>query len=99
VAQDRRTRGVELGRYTIRAGERIVYGQRVLGVARLTDLPTHGHGRRYIIERGLTCMDELRAIVAEYLDQAGRWDAIPAEPCCLLDHIEASFDDERRGPP
>jgi hypothetical protein len=32
---------------------------------RLTDVPADGHGRRYIIERGLTCMDELRAIVAD----------------------------------
>jgi hypothetical protein len=40
------------------------YGQRVLGVVRLTDVPAHGTGRRYIIERGLSRMDELRAIVA-----------------------------------
>jgi len=52
---------------------------------RLTDVPADGHGRRYIIERGLTCMDELRAIVADYLDQAACWDAIPAEPYCLPD--------------
>jgi hypothetical protein len=50
--------------YTISARERVVCGQRVLGVTRLTDVPPTGTGRRYIIERGLSRMDELRAIVA-----------------------------------
>ena len=36
---------VELARYTIAAGERVIYGQRVLGVVRLVDLPAGGHGR------------------------------------------------------
>jgi alpha-D-ribose 1-methylphosphonate 5-triphosphate synthase subunit PhnG len=76
---------VELARYTIGAGERIVYGQRVLGVVRLTDIPADGRGRHYVIERDLTSMAELEAIVADYLQQAARWDAVPAEPCCLLD--------------
>jgi hypothetical protein len=73
----------ELGRYRITAGERIVVGQRVLGVVRLTDVPATGCGRRYVIERGLTVMAELEAIVADYLDQAQRWDAVPAELCWL----------------
>ena len=80
---------VELGRYTISAGERVIYGQRVLGVVRVVDVPAVGRGRRYIIERGLTSMAELRAIVADYLEQAARWDAIPAEPVCVIEAIEA----------
>jgi hypothetical protein len=36
----------------------------VLGVTRLTDVPPTGTGRRYIIERGLSRTDELRAMVA-----------------------------------
>ena len=80
---------IELGRYTISSGERIVYGQRILGVVRLTDVPADGHGRRYVIERGLTSMAELRAIVADYLGEADRWDAVPAEPCCLNAGSEA----------
>ena len=78
---------VELGRYTISAGERVLYGQRVPGVVRLVDVPVDGPGRRYVIERGLTSMAELQAIVADYLQQARRWDAPPAEPVCLLDHV------------
>lgn len=76
---------VELARYTISAGEHVIYAQRVLGVVRLVDEPAHGDGRRYIIERELTVMAELEAIVADYLQQAETWDAIPAAgPCPLL---------------
>jgi hypothetical protein len=73
----------ELARYRISAGERIVVGQRVLGVVRLTDVPADGHGRRYLIERSLTAMAELEAVVADYLTQAEYWDAVPVEPCWL----------------
>ena len=80
---------IELGRYTISAGERVIYGQRVLGVVRLLGVPAAGHGRRYLIERELTVMAELEAIVEDYLDQAARWQAIPAAgPCYLADPTE-----------
>jgi hypothetical protein len=75
---------VELARYTVSAGERIIHGQRVRGVVRLVDRPAHGRGRRYIIERELTVMAELEAIVADYLQQASTWDAIPAAGSCYL---------------
>ena len=75
---------VELARYTIGAGERVIYGQRVLGVVRLVDAPADGKGRRFIIERELTVMAELEAIIADYLEQAAAWDVIPAVGCCPL---------------
>jgi hypothetical protein len=75
---------VELARYTITAGARVIYGQRVLGVVRLVDAPAGRRGRRYVIERELTAMAELEAIVADYLEQAGMWDAIPAAGACYL---------------
>ena len=75
---------VELARYSLSAGERLIYGQRVLGVVRLVDEPADGNGRRYIIERELTVMAELKAIVADYLEQAAAWDVIPAAGCCQL---------------
>ena len=37
---------------------------------RLVDVPAEGRGRRYVIERELTSMAELEAIVADYLEQA-----------------------------
>ena len=76
---------VELGRYSVSAGERVISGQRLLGVVRLVDHPASGAGRRYVIERELTVMAELEAIVADYLQQASSWDTIPAAgPCYLL---------------
>ena len=75
---------VELARYTVSAGERVIYAQRVLGVVRLVDEPADGDGRRYVIERELTVMAELDAIVADYLEQAATWDVIPAAGCCPL---------------
>jgi hypothetical protein len=81
---------VELTRYSLSAGERVIYGQRVLGVVRLVDEPAGGDGRRYVIERELTVMAELEAIVADYLEQAAAWDVIPAAgPCPLLAEQEA----------
>jgi hypothetical protein len=70
---------VELARYRVTGGERVIYGQRVLGVVRLTDVPTDRRGRHYLIERGLSRMAELQAVLADYLTQAQRWDAAPAE--------------------
>jgi hypothetical protein len=83
---------VELGRYQITSGERVIYGQRVLGVVRLVDAPAAGDGRRYVIERELTIMAELDAIVADYLQQAALWDTIPAAgPCGVAAEIEATL--------
>jgi hypothetical protein len=78
---------VELARYVMSAGVRVIDRQRVLGVVRLVDVPANGCGRRFVIERGLTSMAELEAIVADYLQQAARWDAPPAEAVCLVDGI------------
>jgi hypothetical protein len=75
---------VELARYTGAAGERVICGQRVLGVVRLVDIPATGHGRALVIERELTVMAELEAIVEDYLDQAARWRVIPAAGACRL---------------
>ncbi len=58
---------VELARYTVSAGERVIHGQRILGVLRLVDNPAFGEGRRYVIERELVTMAELEAIVTDYL--------------------------------
>jgi hypothetical protein len=76
---------VELACYTTGAGERVIYGQRVCGVVRLVDVPADERGRRYLIERELTSMAELEAVVADYLQQAAAWDMIPAAgPCALV---------------
>jgi hypothetical protein len=70
---------VELARYIVPAGERVIYGQRVSGVVRVTDVPAHGRGRAYLVERGLEedGYDALKALVAEYVQQAQLLAEIP----------------------
>ena len=70
---------VELARYTIPAGERVLYGQRVDGVVRVTDNPANGRGRAYLIERELERDGNaaLHALVADYVEQAQRHAEIP----------------------
>jgi hypothetical protein len=62
----------ELARYTIPAGERILVGQRVDGVVRLTDIPASPGGRAYLVERELEQDGNgaLKALIADYLHQA-----------------------------
>jgi hypothetical protein len=61
---------VELGRYQTAHGERMLIGQRVCGVVRVSDIAASGRGRRYLVERELTCKAELDALVTNYLTQA-----------------------------
>jgi hypothetical protein len=53
-------------------------------VVRLVDEPADGVGRRYVIERELTLMAELDAILADDLEQSVIWDVIPAAGSCPL---------------
>ncbi|MGZ6563256.1 MAG: hypothetical protein ACXVHB_31165 [Solirubrobacteraceae bacterium] len=60
----------ELARYNTAAGERILCGQRIDGVVRVTDRPAGTateSDRAYVVERGLTKKDELDALIADYL--------------------------------
>jgi hypothetical protein len=70
-------KAVDLARYRVGENERIVRGQRILGVVRVTDIPAAGEGRRFVIERELTSNDELDGLVAHYVAQAERWHDIP----------------------
>ena len=70
---------VELARYTIPGGERVLYGQRINGVVRVTDNPASGRGRAYLIERELEQDGNaaLQALVHDYVEQAQRHGEIP----------------------
>ena len=70
---------VELARYRIPAGERVLYGQRINGVVRVTDNPASGRGRAYLIERELEQDGNaaLQALVHDYIEQAERHGEIP----------------------
>ena len=90
---------VELARYSVSAGERVIYGQRVLGVVRLVDAPADGAGRRYVIERELTSMAELDALSADYLEQARHLGRHPRRrPCRARSPICGSVTDDRSQP-
>ena len=68
---------IELARYTVPAGERVLYGQRVDGIVRLVDRPVAPGGRAYLIERGLETKSELDALIADYRATAERLQAVP----------------------
>jgi hypothetical protein len=70
---------IELARYSVPVGERVVYGQRVNGVVRVTDVPARGRGRAYLVERELEQdgYDALKALVTDYLDQAELLEDVP----------------------
>jgi hypothetical protein len=84
---------VELGRYTIPAGERTINGQRVDGHVRVTDVPATGRSREYLIETGLEQDGNaaLRALVSDYIDQANLHGSIPMHVPMerYLDHAAA----------
>jgi len=58
---------IELARYQVRSGPRILYGQRVDGIVRVTDKPAGGRGRAYLVERELETRRELDVLIADYL--------------------------------
>jgi len=70
---------VELGRYTIAAGERVLYGQRVNGSVRVSDHPSAGCGRVVLVERGLEQDGNaaLEALINDYVQQATLHDEVP----------------------
>ena len=73
---------VELARYSVASGDRVLYGQRVDGVVRVTDVPQKAGGRAHLVERGLeeegpNANAALQALVADYLRQASVLDAVP----------------------
>ena len=69
----------ELARYEIAGQTRVLFGQRVDGVVRVTDCPAGPGGRSYLVERGLEQdgNSALKAVIADYLDQAQRHHTIP----------------------
>lgn len=70
---------VELARYRVSGGERILYGQRIKGIVRVSDRPACGAGRSYLVERELERdgYSALKALIADYTCQAERLNAVP----------------------
>ncbi len=84
----------ELGRYTLPAGDtRLILGQRVNRIVRITDVPLAPGGRAYLIERELERDGHaaLLALVADYLQEAERHASIPMAATVLeryLHHLD-----------
>ena len=76
---------VELARYTLTAGERVLLGQRVDGVARIIDRPATGPGRAFLVERHVEedGNQALQALLADYITQAEHHDQVPMLICPL----------------
>jgi hypothetical protein len=68
---------VELGRYEIPSGERVLVGRRIDGVVHVFDCPPAGRGRRYFVEAGFHSLAELAVLLADYRRQAARLGACP----------------------
>ncbi len=68
---------VELGRYEIASGERVLVGGRIDGVVHVFDCPQGGRGRRYFVEAGFRSLAELAVLLADYRRQAARLGACP----------------------
>jgi hypothetical protein len=82
----------ELGRYRISTGERILYGQRVNGRVRVTDRPATPGGRSYLIETGVEVdgMPALKALVADYIEQAAALERVPMASSALREQTETA---------
>lgn len=77
---------MELGRYRTDAGvERVLYGQRVANVVRVTDVPVDRPGRAYLVERRLELdgYAALLALVEDYVVQANRLGVPPMSTTVL----------------
>lgn len=86
---------VELARYTITTGTRVLVGQRVDGTVRVSDHPADGRGRAVLVERGLEQDGNaaLLALINDYVHQATLHDQVPmlASPVDhYLHHLENS---------
>ena len=84
---------IELARYTVAGGERVLYGQRVDGVVRVSDHPATRGGRCYLVERELEqegpgAHAALKALVADYLHQARLLDEVPMAGSVVRHYLE-----------
>jgi hypothetical protein len=84
---------VEVARYSISAGDRVLLGRRRPAGVELHDVPLAG-GRRYCVDRGLRGAEAIGSLVNDYLTQAGRLDACPMDPSAIDSILGASDQEE-----
>jgi hypothetical protein len=92
---------VRLGSYQFTGGRRILCGQRINGIVRVTDRPAEGSGRSYLVRHVEEGEGEgegdgfaaLRALVSDYTREAGRLDEIPVA-AALARSSRSALEDE-----
>jgi hypothetical protein len=79
VSSEQRVQQVQLARYTLTGGERVLCGHRVDGIVCITDRPAAGSGRAYLVEHGIQedGFEALAALVADYTKLATKLDEVP----------------------
>jgi hypothetical protein len=82
---------VELARYRLTTGERVLYGQRIDGTVAVADVPAGEHGRVYLVERHVESRAALDGLVAAYLADSQRRGA-PAAICPSVERLADSLD-------
>lgn len=77
---------VELARYTIPEGERVLVGRRVHGIAIVVDIPAGDEGRVYLVERDVERdgARALRALLADYQAVAEQRQTVPMASPALV---------------
>jgi hypothetical protein len=82
---------LELARYTVPEGERILIGRRVNGSAVVVDVPAGDTGRVYLVERDVQHDGRaaLNAMIEDYVDQAERYGQIPMLATGLGRYLDA----------
>jgi hypothetical protein len=63
---------VELARYQLDSGERILVGQRVNGAVTVADIPAGDTGRVYLVERRVESKADLDGLIAAYVADSKR---------------------------
>jgi len=82
---------VELARYPLDSGERILVGQRIDSAVAVTNVPAGDHGPVYLVERHVESKAALDGLVATYLADSQR----RGEPAALCPNLEGPAE----GPP
>jgi hypothetical protein len=82
---------VELARYRLTTGERVLYGQRIDGNVAVSDVPAGDHGLVYLVERHIESKAALDGLVAAYLADSQRR-GTPAALCPSVESLADSLD-------
>jgi hypothetical protein len=82
---------VELARYHLRSGERVLCAERIQGKMCVVDMPAQPGGRRYVVERNVHPDGNagLKALLADYVAQARDCGRVPMATSALGLEIEA----------